>query len=282
LKAVASTLEVSRSRQYERRKDGEGSRKRHYRKADDEGYLILIRRITDGRPTYGYRRVTALLNRQLMRENRPRVNAKRVYRLMKINGLLLQRYTGRPVRLHEGRIRMNRSNRRWCSDAFEIACWNGERVRVAFSLDCCDREVMSYIGTTGGISGDLVRDLMAEAIEARFGLVDKVPAPIQWLSDNGPGYVAHETQRFAHMMGLEVCTTPFYSPESNGMAESFVKTFKRDYVHMNSLPDAATVLAQLPTWFEDYNENHPHKGLRMKSPREYRRKQIKLETCPVN
>jgi transposase InsO family protein len=282
LKAVASTLEVSRSRQYERRKNGEGSRKRHYRKADDEGYLLLIRRITDDRPTYGYRRVTALLNRQLMRENRPRVNAKRVYRLMKINGLLLQRYTGRPARLHEGRIRMNRSNRRWCSDAFEIACWNGERVRVAFSLDCCDREVMSYVGTTGGISGDLVRDLMAEAIEARFGLVDKVPAPIQWLSDNGPGYVAHETQRFAHMMGLEVCTTPFYSPESNGMAESFVKTFKRDYVHMNSLPDAATVLTQLPTWFEDYNENHPHKGLRMKSPREYRRKQIKLEMCPVN
>jgi transposase InsO family protein len=141
---------------------------------------------------------------------------------------------------------------------------------------------MSYVGTTGGISGDLVRDLMAEAVEARFGLVDKVPAPIQWLSDNGPGYVAHETQRFARMMGLEVCTTPFYSPESNGMAESFVKTFKRDYVHMNSLPDAVTVLAQLPTWFEDYNENHPHKGLKMKSPREYQRKQLKLEQCPVN
>lgn len=100
--AVASTLEVSRSRQYERRKNGEGSRKRHYRKADDEGYLFLIRRITNDRLTYGYRRVTALLNRQLVRENRPRVNAKRVYRLMKMNGLLLQRYTGRPARLHEG------------------------------------------------------------------------------------------------------------------------------------------------------------------------------------
>jgi putative transposase len=281
MKAVASTLEVSRSRQYEKRKEGEGSRKRHYRRTDDDGYLFLIRRITDDRPTYGYRRVTAHLNRHLERENRQRVNAKRVYRLMKMNGLLLQRYTGRPIRVHEGRIRMNRSNRRWCSDAFEIACWNGERVRVAFSLDCCDREVMSYVGTTGGISGDLVRDLMAEAIEARFGLVDKVPAPIQWLSDNGPGYVAHETQRFARLMGLEVCTTPFYSPESNGMAESFVKTFKRDYVHMSSLPNAATVLALLPIWFEDYNENHPHKGLRLKSPREFRRHQVKLEECPV-
>jgi putative transposase len=30
------------------------------------------------------------------------------------------------------------------------------------------------------------------------------------------------------------------------MAESFVKTFKRDYVHVNALPSAIHVLAQLP------------------------------------
>jgi pterin-4a-carbinolamine dehydratase len=38
------------------------------------------------------------------------------------------------------------------------------------------------------------------------------------------------------------------------MAEAFVKTFKRDYVYLNRLETAATVLAHLPTWFEDYNE----------------------------
>jgi len=65
------------------------------------------------------------------------------------------------------------------------------------------------------------------------------------------------------------------------MAESFVKTFKRDYVYMHDLPDATSVMEQLPFWFEDYNENHPHKGLKMLSPREFRRKEAKLETCPV-
>ena len=28
-----------------------------------------------------------------------------------------------------------------------------ERVRVAFTLDCCDREAISWIATTGGIEG---------------------------------------------------------------------------------------------------------------------------------
>ena len=50
--------------------------------------------------------------------------------------------------------------RRWCSDGFEIGCDNGEKVRVAFALACCDREAMGFLATTGGITRDDVRDLM--------------------------------------------------------------------------------------------------------------------------
>lgn len=280
MKAVTDTLGISRSHQYEKKKEAMRTR-RHYQKPDDEKYLSLIRKICDERPTYGYRRITAVLNRQLREKEEPGVNHKRVYRLMKIHSLLLQKHTGRPVRLHEGKIITRRSNMRWCSDVFEIACWNRERIRVAFCMDCADREVLSFIATTGGISGNLIRDLMAEAIEYRFGIVDEVPESIQWLSDNAPGYIAYETRSFAHMMGLEVCTTPYHSPESNGMAESFIKTFKRDYVHMNELPNAMTVLEKLPEWFEDYNENHPHKGLKMMSPREYIKLMERVDECSV-
>lgn len=94
---------------------------------------------------------------------------------------------------------------------------------------------------------------------------------MQWLTDNGPGYVAHDTAEFGRLLSFDVCTTAPYSPESNGMAEAFVKTFKRDYVYLGDLSDADAVRAQLPGWFNDYNENAPHKGLGMKTPREYRR-----------
>src|SRR5262249_60665963 len=60
----------------------------------------------------------------------------------------------------DGGIAVDERNRRWCSDGFEIGCDNGERVRVAFALDCCDREAMSFLATTGGIAGEDVRDLM--------------------------------------------------------------------------------------------------------------------------
>ena len=38
--------------------------------------------------------------------------------------------------------------------------------------------------------------------------------------------------------------------------------------------NADVVLQQLPSWFEEYNDNHPHKGLKMLSPREFRNAQL--------
>ena len=270
MKAVAQVMDVARSNLAELIKRAVPAPRRP--PSDDEWLLPMIRAIVAERASYGYRRVTALLNRQLEAEGRPRVNHKRIYRIMRLNQLLLPRYTGRRERSHDGVVITLKSNLRWCSDVFTIRCWNGEAVQVLFSLDCCDREVMGWLATSGGVSGEMVRDLMTESLEHRFGAaVLSGPHPIEWLSDNGPYYTARDTCEFARSVGLLVCTTPAYSPESNGMAEAFVKTFKRDYVYVNRLPSAIEVIAQLPTWFADYNEIHPHKGLGMRSPREYLR-----------
>ncbi len=74
------------------------------------------------------------------------------------------------------------------------------------------------------------------------------------------------------MVGLEPKHTAVRSPESNGMAESFVKTMKRDYISIMPKPDGLTAVKNLAEAFEHYNEWHPHSALGYRSPREYLRR----------
>ena len=62
-------------------------------------------------------------------------------------------------------------------------------VRVAFAIDTCDREIIAWHATTGGISGEMVRDLMLACVERRFAAI-RAPYPVQWLADNGSAYTA--------------------------------------------------------------------------------------------
>jgi putative transposase len=95
--------------------------------------------------------VRALMRRRRQQRGGAKVNVKRVYRIMKAHGLLLKRHTGKGVEgRHDGRIAVDRSDTRWCSDSFEIGCNNGEQVRITFTLDCCDREAIAWVATTGG------------------------------------------------------------------------------------------------------------------------------------
>ncbi len=119
--------------------------------------------------------------------------------------------------------------------------------------------------------------MLLEAVEGRFGGL-QAPQRIEFLADNG----FHPTPLWKHaalptQLGLLPCFTPVASPQSDGVSESFVRTFKRDYVRVKSLPSAANALGQIAGWFEDYNENHPHSGRRMASPRAFRSAQYLAE-----
>jgi putative transposase len=86
----------------------------------------------------------------------------------------------------------------------------------------------------------MVRDLMLEAVEPRFAPI-QAPRAVEWLSDNGSPFTAKETLDSPPPSAW--CRfTPVHSPESNGIAEAFVKTFKRGYARIHPLSDAATVL----------------------------------------
>ncbi|GAB5125217.1 hypothetical protein ECPV1252_45260 [Escherichia coli] len=47
------------------------------------------------------------------------------------------------------------------------------------------------------------------------------------------------------MLGVEPKNTAVLSPESNGIAESFVKTIKRDYISTMPKPDGLTAAKNL-------------------------------------
>ena len=145
MSVVAQTLGVSRS-QLHARLAGCAEPRRRYQKAGDAGLVPLIMALVTARPTYGYRRITALLNRQLRADGAAPVNHKRIYRIMQAHSLLLARhYSVRPDHAHDGKVVTLRSNLRWCSDGFEFACWNGDVVRGAFIIDAHDREVMAQV-----------------------------------------------------------------------------------------------------------------------------------------
>lgn len=277
MSTVCKVLGVARSNVQVRatRQPGWSDARKHRRPADDGCLVTEIKAEILSLPTYGYRRACALLRRRRAGQGRAMVNHKRVYRVMREQRLLLPRSPRRGAdRRHEGTIAVDRSNMRWCSDALEIRADNAEVVRMAFSLDCCDREIMSWVGVANaGIDGNLVRDMMLEAVEKRFGS-SRANTPIEWLSDNGSPYIAGDTRRFARELKLVPLTTPILSPQSNGMAEAFVNTLKRDYVSVSVLPDARSILEALPRWIEHYNEHHPHSALNMCSPRMFRREQL--------
>jgi len=124
MKRVAEALGVSRSN-LAQRTGGRTLARGPYVKADDETLLPLIRRFVDERPTYGYRRIAALVNRELAKQGLPPANRKRVHRIMHRHALLLERHTGRRQgRIHDGKVMVMRSNLRWCSDGLEFT-WAG-------------------------------------------------------------------------------------------------------------------------------------------------------------
>jgi len=104
VKRVAEVLGVSRSQLTERLK-GSAKPRSAYFKTEDAELLKPLRSLVDERATYGYRRITALLNRERLKNSLPRVNHKRVYRLMSQNGMLLAAlHRQASGRVHDGKI----------------------------------------------------------------------------------------------------------------------------------------------------------------------------------
>jgi putative transposase len=240
-------------------------RKRTLRKHLTEKAKAGILEITGMKATYGTPRVKAILKRDYSMD----LSKHMVHRFMKEEGLLITRNRTRgSSRPHTGKIAVDQSNARWASDITSIKCWNGQKLRLTYILDCCDRSIIAWKAGLHMQACD-IEIMLQEAIFNRFE--DKLPekGSLQFLHDNGPEYIEKKLRKRINQWQIEDCNTPTYSPQSNGMCEAFNGTFKRDYVYENCLDNPAIVCDQIQKWIDEYNQFAPHSALNMKTPNEF-------------
>jgi putative transposase len=181
----------------------------------DEVLAARIQRLIRLHPTFGYRRIWALLR---FREG-IRVNRKAVYRILKLKGWFVhqRRVTPRP-RVRGWPSRTARSNQRWAMDVTHIPCGQDGWAHLVAVIDCHDREVVGYEFALRGRAREAERAL-EEACIRRFGtLRPEGPTPIV-RSDNG---LIFQSRRFRaacrdYRLGQEFITP--YTPEAKSVSE---------------------------------------------------------------
>ena len=140
--AVAMTLDVSRANLHDRL-NGSAKPRRGYHKAQDAAVLPRIERLVAKRPTYGYRRITALLRRDGWH-----VNEKRVYRIWRREGLkvpMKQPKRGR-LWLNDGscvRLRPAHKGHVWSYDFVQDRTHDGKVFRMLCVIDEFTRECLA-------------------------------------------------------------------------------------------------------------------------------------------
>lgn len=247
------------------KKRGYPKRKKYRRKELSSRCKEAIQTIAKTESTYGVPRVRALIKRDFG------VTASKhlVHRYMQEEGLLICRPKGeRKSRKHTGQVMVATPNTRWASDITSIKCWNGEKVRLAVVIDCCDRSIISWRAGRRMQASD-IELMVQDALFERFG--EKLPEKdtLQFLHDNGPEFIEGKLQKSLNDWNITNCNTPTYSPQSNGLCEAFNGTLKRDYVYESCLDDFETVEKQIEGWINKYNTFAPHSSLEMKTPQEF-------------
>lgn len=110
--ALAKTIRVGRS-QLHARAAGTSKTRARYPKAGDDDLLPALRRLAGGRPTYGYRRITALLNRERRAARLEPAGRKREPRILGPHDPALKQVAGRREgRVHGSNLALMASNLR--------------------------------------------------------------------------------------------------------------------------------------------------------------------------
>ena len=220
---------------------------------------LRLRELAGSRVRYGYRRLTILLRREGWI-----VNAKRVYRLYRQEGLQV-RTPKRAKRAAQVRVPLSgasRPNQRWSMDFVSDRFADGRWFRILTVVDQYTRECLC-VHAERSQTGKKVAEQLSRVV-ARRG------SPESITSDNGSEFVGKAMEAWSHQNGVKLDFIRPGKPVENGFVESFNGRLRDECLNIEVFFDVTDARTKLEKWQADYNHRRPHSSLDDRTPAEFR------------
>jgi len=228
---------------------------------DEEALRARLRKISEDRPRWGYRRAHA----QLLTEGLS-LNRKRSQRIWRSEGLRVPAKAKKRRRLGESttaaeRLKAEFPNHVWALDYQHDATSDGRELKFLNVVDEFTREALAI---------EVDRSIDAEETVAVLGrLAGERGAPANIRADNGPELTAAVLREWCRRGATATAYIEPGSPWQNPYVESFNARLRDELLNTEVFTclEEAQVLAA--DWRTDYNANHPHSALGMMSPERF-------------
>jgi len=234
---------------------------RYQSRGDAQSELrIRLRDLAGSRVRYGYRRLTVLLRREGWA-----VNAKRVYRLYREEGLQV-RTAKRVKRASHTRVPLPepvRANQRWSMDFVSDRFSNGRWFRILTVVDQYTRECLCTYADRSQ-TGEKVVEQMKRLVRLRS-------APESITTDNGSEFAGQAMDAWAHQAGVKLDFIRPGRPVQNGYIESFNGRLRDECLNGEIFFGLSDAREKLERWRRDYNQRRPHTALADRTPEEFAR-----------
>ena len=232
---------------------------RYRSRRDNQAELRMrLRELAGTRVRYGYRRLTVLLRR----EGRA-VNAKRVYRLYREEGLQVLR-TKRTKRAAHVRVPLagaTRPNQRWSMDFVSDRLADGRWFRILTVVDQYTRECLCAYADRSQTGNRVVAQMQR--------LVRMRGAPESITTDNGSEFAGRAMEVWAYTAGVKLDFIRPGRPVQNGYIESFNGRLRDECLNGEVFFNLADARQKIEQWRDDYNSKRPHSALGDRTPQEF-------------
>jgi transposase InsO family protein len=222
-------------------------------RADEPRLVARIVELAKRYGRYGYRRITALL-----RAEGWRVNAKRVERIWRQEGLKVPRRQPKRGRLwlSDGSCIRRRAEYRdhvWSYDFVFERTHDGRPLRMLTLVDEYTRECLA-IDVERRLDSESVLERLAELFVTRG-------TPTFIRSDNGSEFTATAVREWLDRLGVQTLFIEPGSPWENGYIESFNGKLRDELLDGEIFYTLQEAKVLIERWRQEYNTIRPHSAL---------------------